>query len=427
MSLLSRLLSRKTLLADRFLYATPASLGLEAEEVEFPAGGGLKLRGWLCPGEKAGVVVFCPGNSANVSCHLEYVRLARMAGFSVLAFDYRGFGRSDGEPDLRSLPLDVEAAGNFASLRLRGEPIGLFGVSLGAGAALAAAARRGRGISAVAVEGVSDIGEMLEGYFRWGAFGPVRAGAGGGGNGNDPPRPRARLGRGGLPRPLSRWMACVLESLYPFEGRSPRRLVPRLHPGLAVFVIHGVEDQLLPFEAAVDLHGALCGPKRLWLIEGVGHAQEAVLGCGKEYVRQLGDFFTGAFPRSAPPRDKPDLLDPEEHEVTRARYDAGGYRAAFRELVEAINRRDLSRLDASLGDYMKLERAYPFDFFAAVYCLRAAHAALGLASGWRSRDGAAARRSLERFLALWASHPALPGPEVPASPAAWARSQLERA
>src|SRR5262249_17956310 len=45
-SLLSRLLSRQTLLSDRFLYATPAGIGLEADEIEFDASGGLKLRGW---------------------------------------------------------------------------------------------------------------------------------------------------------------------------------------------------------------------------------------------------------------------------------------------------------------------------------------------------------------------------------------------
>jgi len=119
-SLLSRLLSRQTLLSDRFLYATPAGIGLEADEIEFDASGGLKLRGWLLKGEKAGAIVFCAGNSANVSCHLEYVRLAQRTGHSVIAFDYRGFGRSDGDPDLRpqlfNLAWEVYN-GDFESLK----------------------------------------------------------------------------------------------------------------------------------------------------------------------------------------------------------------------------------------------------------------------------------------------------------------------
>ncbi|HZN57426.1 MAG TPA: alpha/beta hydrolase, partial [Planctomycetota bacterium] len=97
---MTRFASRLVLLPDRFLYATPASLDLPFQEVEFWSNRGVRLRGWFIPGPRRGVVVFCPGNSGNASSHLEYVRLANQGGHSVLAFDYAGFGRSEGVPDL---------------------------------------------------------------------------------------------------------------------------------------------------------------------------------------------------------------------------------------------------------------------------------------------------------------------------------------
>src|SRR5438094_5579916 len=48
--MIARFLSPRALLADRFLYATPAGLGLQAEDVEFGSKEGGKRRGWLLRG-----------------------------------------------------------------------------------------------------------------------------------------------------------------------------------------------------------------------------------------------------------------------------------------------------------------------------------------------------------------------------------------
>ena len=138
--MLARFFSRRTLLADRLLHATPASLGMEARGVTFPSRGGAALAGWLLPGRKRGTIVLCSGNSGNVSAHLEYARIAAATGYSVLCFDYRGFGRSGGEPDLRHVAADALAACVFARSLSPDDPVGAFGLSLGAGAALLAAA-----------------------------------------------------------------------------------------------------------------------------------------------------------------------------------------------------------------------------------------------------------------------------------------------
>ena len=488
--MISRFLSRRALHADRFLYLTPQGLGLGAEDVEFPSKGGVRLRGWLFRGTKRGTVVFCPGNAGNLSSHLEYVRLALRTGFSVLGFDYRGFGRSDGEADLRTIVHDVEAACRFVALHT-GEPYALFGLSLGTGAALAAAGRDAAAAVGVVLEGPYDVRGMLLGLLAEGWFGPVRIHAVGGPTGNVVARRRRPLVTMRLPWSVARLLARVSAALYAFEGKSPGALVARIG-AKPVFVVHGVEDEILPFEAAIDLYEKLTGRGRLWLVPGTGHAQEPALLRGSEYAAQLEDFLDCAFAGTPPltpvvrmsnpghpgsggvrARLEPEsstapagsrgpvllsavgggvlrqvlLEGPEETELdfrgpvqsfstlrilrtepdaSATSYVSGGYQAVFRAMVAAVNRRDLGSLDAALEAHMRLERAARFDFFAALYCLRGAQVALGDVPSWPGRDPPCARRNLERFLVLWTSNPSLPSVEVVDSPARWARAQLEK-
>ena len=490
--MISSFLSRRALLADRFLYTTPGGVGLEAETVEFGSRGGATLRGWLLRGPKAGTVVFCPGNAGNMSAHLEYARLVRRTGYSFLGFDYRGFGRSDGEADLCTVVHDVEAACAFTAIHTR-EPYALFGLSLGAGAALAAAARTAAAAVAVVVDGPCDIEGMLRGLFAEGSFGPVRVHAVAGLTGRLTERRRGRLVKRRLPSPVASLLARLSAAFYSFEGKSPGSLAAHLGPK-PVLLVHGVEDEILPFEAALDLHEQLRGPKRLWLVPGIGHAQEPVLARGLEYAAQLEDFLDGAFAGTAlltpavrvavlpPPHPAtggvtarlgldasaaasgsrgPVLLSAVGGGVLRQvvlegseeavlefpgpiervvalrvlhtdpdasgeRYVSGGHQTVFRAIIQAVNGRDLASLDAALEAHVRLGRAAPLDFLAALYCLRGAQAALGALPSWPARDRVLARRHLERVLVLWTSNPALPGADVAASPARWVHEQLAK-
>ena len=85
---------------------------------------------------------------------------------------------------------------------------------------------------------------------------------------------------------------------------------------------------------------------------------------------------------------------------------------------------DLEALDSTLAEYMDLDRRFPFDFFAAVYCLRIALVARHGQPGWPAVSREMGRRSLERFVELWEAHSFLPDENVRASPAAWARREL---
>ncbi len=490
MSLRSRFFSRRTLLADRFLYMTPQSVGIDSEEVEISAPGGVTLRGWFFFARGSDrLAVFCSGNSGNVSCHLEYVRMVHEAGCSVLAFDYRGFGRSDGEPDLRRVVDDVSAACAWARERAAGRSLILYGLSLGACAAVAAAGSRRFPIAAIVIEGVSDLRAMLGGLFSTGSFGPTWIHNVVDPSGVTQERRRVKYTKAGAPRTVANFLAAVGTSVYPFAGKEPRRFAAQLHD-VAVFVIHGVEDSLLPFEGAIEFYDALSGPRRLWLIAGAGHAQEPAMSHRAEYIFQLRDFIlscphhvedvravaddapqtadeegsasarresralrttvedrrlvqaitrttrsssapssTAAGDGSASVRRLPDLrchtlgddAEPDERldPVARA-YRDGGYRDAFRRLVAAVNQMDFTALEEGLDAFLALERKLPFDFMAAVYCLRAAVAGEDGIPGWPRVDPEQTRRCLRRFLSLWHAHEELPGENVKASPAAWA-------
>src|SRR5687767_7231535 len=104
---------------DQHVYTTPQAEGLLAEEVLVPGPDGIQLHGWWLPaqGDIHGTVLHVHGNAANISNHLPLVAWLPAAGFNVLTFDYRGYGRSSGKPTIQGLVDDTRAA--LAWLRSR--------------------------------------------------------------------------------------------------------------------------------------------------------------------------------------------------------------------------------------------------------------------------------------------------------------------
>lgn len=90
----------------------PADHGIAYEEVHFDAADGTRLHGWILPasGPPRGTLVFAHGNAQNISTHINSVYWLPDAGYNVLLFDYRGYGRSQGEPDLAGVHRDAVAA-----------------------------------------------------------------------------------------------------------------------------------------------------------------------------------------------------------------------------------------------------------------------------------------------------------------------------
>ena len=124
---------------EREITLTPATAGLSYEEVFFPAADGTRLHGWYLHGSPGRpLVLFFHGNAGNISHRVENLSLFhRELGVPVFIFDYRGYGRSDGEPGEEGTYAD--ARGALAWLRQQGwEPARMvyFGRSLGAAVAV---------------------------------------------------------------------------------------------------------------------------------------------------------------------------------------------------------------------------------------------------------------------------------------------------
>lgn len=124
--------------ATREIDRTPASapFNWEFEEI-FLEVDGEKTHAWFIPLEGSRkTVLFSHGNAGNIAGRLESVQLLRSMGFSVLAYDYGGYGLSTGSASEQRVYADVDAMWKYLTEKRRLSPdeIVLFGRSLGGAA-----------------------------------------------------------------------------------------------------------------------------------------------------------------------------------------------------------------------------------------------------------------------------------------------------
>lgn len=125
------------------------------EDVYFTAEDGTKLHGWMIPfsdNEKPSqrYVLYCHGNAENVaSANHPNGGIAKVMGETMKAnlfiFDYRGFGKSEGQPTEAGLKQDTDAAMKWLCDRFQIQPADVIveGFSIGGGPAVYAAMRYG--------------------------------------------------------------------------------------------------------------------------------------------------------------------------------------------------------------------------------------------------------------------------------------------
>jgi fermentation-respiration switch protein FrsA (DUF1100 family) len=160
--------------AERPVAAPSPAFALRERAVRFAASDGTRLTAWIVPAattDSSGMwLLICHGNYGNIGYgqRPEFYAFARDIGLNLFAFDYRGFGESEGVPTERGVYDDAESAYRFLrdSLAVPPEQIVVFGHSLGSGVAIELASRVPA--AALVVEGaytsIPDVGQRAYPY-----------------------------------------------------------------------------------------------------------------------------------------------------------------------------------------------------------------------------------------------------------------------
>ncbi len=119
----------------RNLHRNPSALNWKYEDVVVDVNGG-QTHGWYLPLEHArGTVLFSHGNAGNIADWLLAAEVPRSFGFSVLLYDYGGYGKSTGKVSEPRCYADAKAMWKWLT-ETKGIPpknILLHGQSLGGG------------------------------------------------------------------------------------------------------------------------------------------------------------------------------------------------------------------------------------------------------------------------------------------------------
>jgi alpha-beta hydrolase superfamily lysophospholipase len=250
--------------AERDVHSTPAAYGLAFEEIWLTVAGEAdgareRVHGWWIPGPDAtaSTLLYLHGARRNISDNLFRIQRLQRMGFAVLAIDYRGFGRSDGElPSEAQAYEDAQAA--WRHLRLL-EPDArrrfVYGHSLGGAVAIELATRNDDVAGLIVESTFTSMADMAE-----------------------------KMGYGGL--------QLVLTQRFDSMAKVAAVKAP-------ILFVHGTSDRFVPAEMSERLYAAAPEPKRLLLVENGNHGNASAVAFEK-YRAAVRDLL--ALVRDGPPR-----------------------------------------------------------------------------------------------------------------------------
>jgi hypothetical protein len=221
------------------------------QDAYFSAADGVRLHGWYVRHEApVAHALLLHGNGGNVTLMAESLRsLNRRHNLSVLALDYRGYGRSEGRPTEAGVMLDARAARKWLAEKegIAETDVVLMGYSLGGAVAIdLAAADNCRGL--VVSSTFTSLPDVAQHQLPW--------------------------------LPIGSLMSMQMNSLDKIKTyRGP------------LLLSHGDADQVIPYAQGLALFEAAPGPKRMITIPGGNHNDPQ-----PEQYRQALDEFLGTLP-----------------------------------------------------------------------------------------------------------------------------------
>ena len=186
-------------------------------------------------------LLFSHGNAEDLGDDLPMLNELRRAGFAIFAYDYRGYGTSQGVSSETSLYEDVDAAYQYlrCTLHLSPDRIISFGRSLGCAAAIRLAATR------------SVAGLIVEAPF------------------------------------LSAFRVLTHVRLLPWEKFDNAANIRRVHR--PVLVIHGRSDRVVPWSHGERIYELANEPKRYLWVDRAGH-NDVLPFAARRYFAAINDF-----------------------------------------------------------------------------------------------------------------------------------------
>jgi len=186
-------------------------------------------------------ILYSHGNAEDLGDIRGMVARYPERGFSIMAYDYRGYGTSAGAPSEEAARADIEAVYDRLILknRVRPDRIILYGRSVGGGPSVDLAARR------------PVAGLILESTF------------------------------------VSIFRVMTRIPVFPFDKFDNQRKIGRI--ACPVLVIHGTKDEVIPFWHGEKLFRQAREPKLMLKVEGADHNNLREIA-GEEYWKALDRF-----------------------------------------------------------------------------------------------------------------------------------------
>ena len=203
-----------------------------ARDVVLETEDGIRLGAWYFPAGRTAVLV-CNGNGGDRSMRAPLAAALNRLGYSVLLFDYRGYGGNPGHPTEDGLAADARAARAWLDAQPDIDRIVYVGESLGAAVAIGLAMQRPPA-ALVLRSPFTSLADVAAVHYPW--------------------LPARRL----------------LLDRYPSIDRIASLSVPLL-------VIAGDSDDIVPESLSRRLYDAAGEPKRYVVIRGAGHNDSDLL------------------------------------------------------------------------------------------------------------------------------------------------------
>ncbi|MBC7662108.1 MAG: alpha/beta hydrolase [Chitinophagaceae bacterium] len=238
---------------DANSYRDPRTYPFPVETLSIPRDHDGPIHAWLMNDDPAskGLVVHFHGNAQNLTAHADFSAWLAQSGYTVLIFDYSGYGKTKGRPTQKQLIDDsadvfrwVFAQKKWAK---KGAPLIVFAQSLGGAVATTTLAEH------------SEIADKIDFILVESSFDSYRAVA------------YEKLSES----PVT-WLFSPLGLWAVSEYRKPADAVHILT--MPKLFVHGNHDQVVPFVNGKALYEAARPPKEFWEIPYGDHTQAFVPG-----------------------------------------------------------------------------------------------------------------------------------------------------